>query len=82
VKRPRCSIWLCPWKARYSFGPMNYYECWYHGGDSKVATITWELLMNLPSFFYRWMRYRVCDGIRGLKWGIDWKVWEWDEDAK
>jgi len=78
--RPRCSIWLCPWKAKYSFGAMDYFECGWHGGDYPIASTAWDLLMYLPSFFYRWMRHAVCDGQRGLRWRVDWKFWTWNNE--
>lgn len=70
MKKPRCSIALCPWKAKYGFEMEGYYECWFHGGDYGIEII-WDIVFSLPTYFYRWMKYEVCLGWRGsTKWAL------------
>jgi len=54
---PRCSIARCPWKARYSFEPMAYYECWFHGGMISWLNVLWDFLFYYPRFLYICIRY-------------------------
>jgi hypothetical protein len=73
--KERCSIALCPWRARYSFGIEGYYECWFHGDEMPLINWLWDFYMYLPHLFYIWMKYRVCFGIKGLRWKISLGYW-------
>ena len=64
ILEDRCIIARCPWKGKYSFGLKNYSECWFHGGDVLWLLHLWNLLFLPATWFYRYMYYRVCEGIK------------------
>ena len=70
----RCSILFCPWKAKYYF-TGGYRECWFHYMEMPLINWLWDLFMYLPHLFYNWMKFRVCFGIKGLRWKISLRGW-------
>jgi len=59
-KRPRCSIVRCPWKAKYSFGTMGCYECWFHYEDMPLINWAWDLFCYPIKKLFFWIRLRFC----------------------
>jgi len=57
MKKPRCSIYYCFWRAKYGFGIKGLYECWFHGGDIEWLVDLWEILTKPARFLYNWIRY-------------------------
>jgi len=71
----RCSIALCPWKAKYQFTSDKYggyYECWFHGEDGVIQSL-WNIFLWPFTYFYRWMKYDVCLGWHG---SVQWRLFK------
>lgn len=80
MRKERCLISLCPWKAKYDFTSIDgelsdYKECWFHYMEMPLLNWLWDLFGYLPHLFYDWIKYRVCLGVKGLRWKISLKFW-------
>jgi len=71
----RCSIMWCPWGAKYSFGMMGYYECWFHGGDILWLQFLWDIIWIPIRYFYSHLRY----GLGGYGNIISWYKLTWKD---
>jgi len=73
--KKRCSIMWCPWKAKYDFGMMGYYECWFHYGDILWLQFLWDIAWIPIRYFYSFLRY----GIHGRGNIINWYKLTWED---
>lgn len=65
----RCIIARCPWKAKYDFSG-RYSECWFHYGEILWFLHLWNLITLPITWWYRYVYYRICDGIKYGGWNI------------
>ena len=74
MKKQMCSIFLCPWKAKYCF-TGGYYECWFHSGDILWLGFLWDIAWIPIRYFYSHLRY----GLGGYGGIINWYKLTWKD---
>lgn len=69
----KCSLAWCPWPAKYNFGMMDYYECWFHGGLIPWLEPLWDFFVNPIMADYNWLYLKLL-GDRQVPFPC---IWGW-----
>lgn len=61
MKKPRCSIAFCPWRAKYFIDDW-YNKCWFHHEDFPLINWAWELIAYPIQRMFFWIKSGLCRG--------------------